>query len=207
MIHYRLPARYVSFFSKCVLVSLLLSMQLQCFAQDDEKEDKDDKKSLKLHHSVEAGLTIGGQVSNDNFIYKSGWLLQYTADVQVSTRVYYGIGGGIEKFDDETFFPLYASFKGLLKKKDSTPYLTAQMGYAFASNTNYYSYAGYRYRGGILFSPGFGYKLSVKDKYSVLFSVNYKHQFARVQYKTFDSRTFQDEINYDFISFRIGLLL
>jgi len=177
---------------------------LPCFAQDDEKEDKE---AFKLHHVVEAGLTIGGQVSNDNFIYKSGWLLQYTADIQVSTRVSYGLGAGIEKLTDETFIPLFASFKGLLKKKDSTPYLTAQMGYAFASNENYYSYANYKYRGGVLFSPGFGYKLSVKDKYFVLMSVNYKHQFGRVQYKTFDNKTYQDELNYDFISFRVGLLL
>jgi hypothetical protein len=102
---------------------------------------------------------------------------------------------------------LYASFKGLLKKKDSVPYLTAQVGYAFASNSNLYDYAGYSYRGGIVFSPGIGYKLNVKDKYSVLFSVNYKHQFAGVKYETFDKQVFRDHLNFDLLSFRVGILL
>lgn len=204
MNHYILPANSQLMYLRCWFIFLFVCMHLQSFAQDDEKEE--DKETLKLHHSVEAGLMIGGQISNDNFIYKSGWLVQYTADAQVCTRVFYGVGAGIEKFDAETFIPLFASFKGLLKKKDSTPYLTAQLGYAFASNENYYSYANYKYRGGVLFSPGFGYRLSIKDKYFVLISVNYKHQFARVQYKTFDSKTYQDQLNYDFISFRVGFL-
>jgi hypothetical protein len=173
---------------------------------DDEKEGKE-SKALHLHHTLELGYTIGGQVSNDNFIYKAGLLGQYTADFQVSTRVYYGLGIGYEKLDRERFIPLFASFKGLLKKKDSTPFLTAQIGYALASNENIYSYEGYSYRGGILFSPGFGYKLNVKDKYSVLFSVNYKHQFARIRYKTFDDHIYADNLNFDLLSFRIGVLL
>lgn len=179
------------------------------FAQEEEDEEEEDKekKSLNLHHAIEAGFALGGQLSNDNFVYETARSFQYTADVQVSTRVYYGLGIGIDKLDTETFVPLFASFKGLLKKKDSTPYLTAQLGYAFASNRNLYNYAGYSYQGGILFSPGLGYKLSVKDKYSVLFSVHYKHQFARLKYETFDRKVYQDHLNFDLLSFRIGLLL
>jgi hypothetical protein len=182
---------------------------LPAIAQEEDKGKENDKesKSVNLHHTLEVGYTIGGQVSNDNFIYKAGLLGQYTADFQVSTRVFYGAGIGYEKLGQETFIPIFASFKGLLKKKDSTPFLTAQMGYALGSNKNMYSYEGYSYRGGILFSPGFGYKLNVRDKYSILVSVNYKHQFARIRYKTLDDHTYADNLNYDLLSFRIGVLL
>jgi hypothetical protein len=193
-----------------VLVSCFLYLSLPAFAQDDddEGEDKDKgKKSFNLHHTAEVGFSLGGQLSNDNFVYETGRLFQYTADVQVSARVYYGLGIGVEKFDTETFVPLTASFKGLLKKKDSTPYLTAQLGYAFGYNSNVNDYAGYSYQGGLLFSPGFGYKLSVKDKYSILFSVNYKHQFATLKYETFDRQVFRDNLNFDLLSFRVGILL
>jgi hypothetical protein len=183
---------------------------IPAFAQDEDNEDEDKskgRKSLNLHHTAEVGFSIGGQLSNDNFVYETGRLFQYTADVQVSARVYYGLGIGVEKFDTETFVPITASFKGLLKKKDSTPYLTAQLGYAFGSNSNVNDYAGYSYQGGLLFSPGFGYKLSVKDKYSILFSVNYKHQFATLKYETFDRQVFRDNLNFDLLSFRVGILL
>jgi hypothetical protein len=193
---------------KTLFIYCFLFLCTPVFAQDEDDEEEDkDKNSLNLHHTAEVGFSLGGQLSNDNFVYETGRLFQYTADVQVSTRVYYGLGIGVEKFDTETFVPLTASFKGLLKKKDSTPYLTAQLGYAFASNSNTNDYAGYSYRGGLLFSPGIGYKLSVKDKYSILFSVNYKHQFAMLKYETFYKQMFRDNLNFDLLSFRVGILL
>lgn len=193
---------------RCFFWLLMLVSFLPASAQDEDETDSDkESKSVNLHHTFELGYVVGGQISNDNFIYKAGLMGQYTADFQVSTRVFYGAGIGYEKLDQETFIPIFASFKGLLKKKDSSPFLTAQLGYALGLNKNMYSYEGYSYRGGILFSPGFGYKLSVKDKYSVLFSVNYKHQFARIRYKTLDAHTYADNLNFDLLSFRIGILL
>jgi hypothetical protein len=198
---------FAKFFSFPIfLFFAFISFAIPVSAQEDEDEEDKGNKALPLSHSLEAGFSIGGQLSNDNFVYETVKLVQYTAYVQASTRVYYGIGMGYEKFDKETFIPLFASFKGLLKKKDSTPYLTAQLGYAFGSNSNLYNYEGYSYRGGILFSPGFGYKLSVKDKYSILFSVNYKHQFAKLRYKTLDNHIYREEINFDLLSFRVGVL-
>lgn len=205
---FSIPADFHRLLLKSLFIFCFLCLSLPSFAQDEDDEDEEkDSKSLNLHHTVEAGFSIGGQLSNDNFVYETGRLFQYTADVQASTRVFYGLGLGIEKFDTETFIPLTASFKGLLKKKDSTPFLTAQLGYAFASNNNVNDYAGYSYQGGLLFSPGFGYKLSVKDKFSILFSVNYKHQFATLKYETFDRQVFRDNLNFDLLSFRVGILL
>lgn len=199
-----------AFLCKYICCLLLLGIFSGAYAQDDEKdEEEEDSKSnsLNLHHTLEAGYTIGGQISNDNFIYKAGLSGQYTADFQVSTRVFYGVGIGYEKYDSETFIPIFASFKGLLKKKDNTPFLTAQLGYALGSNRNLYSYEGYSYKGGILFSPGWGYKFSVKDKFSLLFSINYKHQFARIKYKSIGEHTYEDNINFNLLSFRVGVML
>lgn len=183
-------------------------MSSVAYAQDDEKEEEEDKdKAVNLHHTLEAGYAIGGQLSNDNFVYKAGLSAQYTADFQVSTRVFYGAGIGYDKYDNETFIPLFASFKGLLNKKDNTPFLTAQLGYALGANKNIFSYEGYAFKGGILFSPGWGYRFNVNDKYAFLFSINYKHQFAKIKYNSFDSHTYQDNINYNLLSIRVGIQL
>jgi hypothetical protein len=113
----------------------------------------------------------------------------------------------MERFNDETFFPLFASFKGMLRKKDNTPFLAAQFGYAFGTSRNFGNYEGYDFDGGVLFSPGFGYRFSAGKKASGLMGVYYKHQFARVSYQTYDTFRYRTPLNYDLISFRVGIML
>ena len=200
-----LSGHLVTFFRLLFLISFFGFLPRSLWAQEESSDEP--KSNSKLHHTLEAGLTLGGQLTNENFVYKSGVLFQYTADIQASSRVYYGVGAGLEKFNEETFIPIFASFKGMLKKKDNTPFLTAQLGYAIASNQKYSHYANYRFDGGVLFSPGLGYKFAVGDVFSLLCSINYKHQFAKVRYENYDRNIYKESLNYDLISFRIGLLL
>ena len=190
------------------LVLLLLLSAFPLLAQQkDGDEDDEEKSKLKVHHSLEGGLVIGGQLSNEVFVYKSGISLAYAAEVEFSSRVYYGAGLGVDKFREETFYPLFASFRGMLRKKDNTPFLAAQFGYAFGSDRSYGAFEGYDFRGGVMFSPGLGYRFSVGDKFSGLLGVHYKHQFAQAEYRTYDGFRFRTPLNYDLITFRVGILL
>ncbi len=148
---------------------------------------------------------MGGQLSNETFVYKSGIHVQYTAYRAFSSRVLYGLGIGFEQFDNERFIPLFASFQGLLKKKDHTPFLTAQLGYAVGINRGYPTYEGYQFNGGILFSPGIGYRFSMGDRMAALMGIHYKHQFARSSYETAGGHTYRTTLNYDLIAFRAGI--
>ncbi len=191
--------------SLLLFVVCILYFPYTLSAQDESSDEG--KSSLKIHHTLETGLTVGGQLTNENFVYKSGFLVQYTADMQASSRVYYGLGTGLEKFNDETFIPLFASFKGMLKKKDNTSFLAAQLGYAIGSSRKFNQYTNYDFNGGMFFSPGYGYRFSVGDAFSVLCSIHYKHQFAKIRYENFDRKTYKESLNYDLISFRIGISL
>lgn len=171
-----------------------------------EESDAEDEKSSRIRHAWEGGLTLGGQLSNEAFVYKSGMHVQYTAYRVFSSRVMYGLGVGFEQFDQERFIPIFASFQGLLKKKDNSPFLTAQLGYAIGINRNYPQYEGYHFRGGILFSPGIGYKFSIGDRFAALAGIHYKHQFAKQAYETAGSHTYRTTLNYDLIAFRAGIL-
>ncbi len=194
------------------LVLFLLLGALPLLAQKKDKDDKDEddegeKSGLAVHHSLEGGLAVGGQVSNEVFVLKSGLSLAYAAEVEFSSRVYYGAGLGMDRFREETFFPVFGSFRGMLRKKDNTPFLAAQFGYAFGTNRNYGRFEGYDFRGGVVFSPGVGYRFSVGDKFSGLMGVYYKHQFAQAEYRTFDGFRYRTPLNYNLVSFRVGILL
>jgi len=192
--------------SGCLLLFLLSAFPLPAQEKDKDEEDEDEKSKIKIYHAVEGGLTLGGQLSNEVFVYKSGLSLLYTMEAQFSSRVHYGAGLGVDRFNEETFYPLFASFRGLLRKKDNTPFLAAHFGYAFAGNRNYGNYEGYDFDGGVLFSPGLGYRFAVGDAFSGLIGVHYKHQFARASYRTSDGFRYRTLLNYDLISFRVGIL-
>ena len=148
-----------------VLLLLLNTFPLLAQKKDKDEDDEEEKSKMVVHHSLEGGLVIGGQLTNEVFVYKSGISLSYATEVQFSSRVYYGAGLGVDKFREETFFPLFASFRGLLRKKDNTPFLAAQFGYAFGSHRNYGGFEGYDFRGGVMFSAGLRYRVSVANKF------------------------------------------
>ncbi|MBD0254707.1 MAG: hypothetical protein ICV83_03220, partial [Cytophagales bacterium] len=111
-----------------LLFLLLGALPLLAQKKDKDEDDEGEKSNLVVHHSLEGGLAIGGQVSNEVFVLKSGVSLSYAAEVEFSSRVYYGAGLGMDKFREETFFPVFGSFRGMLRKKDNTPFLAAQFG-------------------------------------------------------------------------------
>ena len=201
------PRHPAARWSGLVLLLLLGAFPLPAQEKDKDEEDEGGKSTLKVHHSLEGGIMIGGQLSNEVFAYKSGISLVYATEVEFSSRVYYGAGLGVDKFREETFFPLFASFRGMLRKKDNTPFLAAQFGYAFGNHRSYGAFEGYDFRGGVTFSPGLGYRFSAGKKLAGLLGVYYKHQFARADYRTYDGFRFKTPLNYDLISFRVGILL
>ncbi|HEX8529285.1 MAG TPA: hypothetical protein VF646_04660 [Cytophagales bacterium] len=190
-----------------VLFLLLGALPLLAQKKDKDEDDEGEKSNFVVHHSLEGGLAIGGQISNEVFVLKSGISLAYAAEVEFSSRVYYGLGLGMDKFREETFFPVFGSFRGMLRKKDNSPFLAAQFGYAFGSHRNYAAFEGYDFRGGVVFSPGLGYRFAVGDKFSGLMGVYYKHQFAQAEYRTYDGFRYRSPLNYDLVCFRVGILL
>ncbi|MFC2080743.1 hypothetical protein ACFLR8_00865 [Bacteroidota bacterium] len=167
----------------------------------------EDESQIELAYHLAAGYSFGGQIVDESMLFESGISFELITNLRVSPRIYYGLGLGYESFDTETFLPLFLSFTGMTKKKDEGPYLSFQTGYSFAWDKNFSSYENYNYRGGLLFSAGIGRMFEIKDKYKILINISLKHQFVRIDYQSFDSSDFTENINYDMISFKIGLLL
>ena len=189
-----------------ILLAFCQEVVSQAEDKSDNKKDKD-KKEIKLAYQLAAGYAFGGQIVDKSILFESGISFELITNLRVAPRIYYGLGLGYERYDSETFLPLFLSFTGMTKKKDEGTYLSLQMGYSFAWDNDFNSYDNYNYRGGLLFSAGIGRMFEIKDKYKLLANISLKHQFVRIDYKPIDSSGYTETINYDMIIIKIGLLL
>lgn len=186
---------------KCTAFVILLAFCQEAVSQAE------DKSEIELAYHLAAGYSFGGQIVDESLLFESGISFEFITNYKASSRICYGLGLGYERYDTETFLPLFLSFTGMTKKKDEGPYLSFQMGYSFAWDKDFNSYENYNYRGGLLFSTGIGRMFEIKDKYKILINISLKHQFVRIDYQSFDSGDYTENINYDMISLKIGLLL
>lgn len=184
-----------------ILFGILLANTTALSAQEKEKKDK---PKFKLHPSIEANYLVGGLINSDNFVFKSGIGGHFIADFKFSDKVYYGIGAGYEQLENDNFVPIFLDVKGFLKKKKASAYFTGQLGYSIAWNDDLYNYNSYSYKGGIMFSPGIGYKIPVKD-HTFLINVSYRQQFARIEYDA-PGETYKDDLSFVMLAFKLGLL-
>lgn len=188
-----------------LVIVLLLVLIFPCFSQTDTGLYQPREKYL--HPELNAGFIAGGQIYNQRFVYNYGKTLQLSLNHQASEKVSFGAGLGVEKFKDETFIPVAFIFNGKLKKKNSTPFINTQFGYAFGYNQKSSNYINYNYKGGLFFSPGIGYEIAVNDKYSVRLKLNYKHQFAHISYTPYEEKVYKEQVSIHTVAFTLGLLI
>lgn len=196
----------LTYLAAIILFSFCLDAASQTKEKSDNEEDKD-KKEITLAYQLTSGYAIGGQIVNESFLFESGISFELITHIRVTSRIYYGVGLGYERYDSETFLPLFLSFTGMTKKKDEGYYLSFQTGYSFAWDNAFNSYDNYNYMGGLLFNAGIGRMFEIKNKYRFLVNISLKHQFVRIDYQPLNSSSYTEIINYDMIIFKIGLLL
>jgi hypothetical protein len=156
---------------------------------------------------LEGGLILAGQVSNDNLIYNPGGNFQYSYCIKSGGNAGFGLGAGVQFFDEEAFIPFYIDFIELFNKSKNSPFLTFQGGYALGWSNLYKNIQRYSYNGGFCFSCGIGRKFRFNDTFSSYISFSYKHQFATLSYQTNAVESYREILNYDMLTLSIGIML
>lgn len=182
--------------------ALTLFAFLCCFSL---LQAQDKKKTVQLHPELNVYYQAGGLINSDNFVFRNGIGINAAAHFKFHNKVYYGIGMGYEQLGSEHAVPIYLEVKAFLKKSKSSAFFTGQLGYAFVWNDNLANYNSYESIGGILISPGVGYKLTLSNKQNLMFSVHYKNQYAKIKYETV-GKEFEDKFTYNLLVFKIGYL-
>ena len=164
-------------------------------------------KSNDTYQRLDLSYILGMQVYNDNFLYNPGLSVQITHGIKVSKDVGIGLGTGYMKLTKERFIPIYLEAFGQKKNKHNAPFVKFQAGYSIGWNSSTNSNSNYEMKGGVYFNAGIGRKIEINNNYALLFSGSYCHQFAKMEYEIFESRTYTEPLNYDMLWISVGLLL
>lgn len=188
--------------SRFFTITLLLSIiSLPILANQDEVND-----SVKTYQRLDATYVFGGQVYKNNFVYKPGFSLQVSHGFVVNESVNVGAGLGYVNLKDEHFLPVFIEVLGSRKRKQTSPTIKMQIGYAPGWDTGGMKPEGYHFRGGMYISAGLGRKIPVGPNYSLYFHWSYRHQFARSDYKVFGGQKYTEDLNYDMFVISLGLI-
>lgn len=164
-----------------------------------------EKEPVKVHPSFEINYGVGGLINSENFVFKNGLGAHAIADFEFHERVFAGFGVGYEQFDSDQWVPIFFDLKAFIKKNKRSAYFTGQLGYTLMWNDNYARYNSYTYTGGIMFSPGLGYKLPLEKAGALLFNVSYRQQFASIEYEA-AGENYTDRLSIVLLAFKIGYL-
>ncbi|PLX18628.1 MAG: hypothetical protein C0599_11890 [Salinivirgaceae bacterium] len=163
------------------------------------------KSSYLTYQRIEVGYLFGGQMYNNTFTYNPGVNFQGAYGFKLSKRVYSGLGLGFHSLENERFIPLFAEVIGKTNKKDNSPVIRMQMGYAHAWYNGYDDIAGFDFKGGAYFSAGYGLQLQVNAMYYATFFLSYVHQFGQIEFESYSESSYQQQLNYDMLSLTLSL--
>ncbi len=192
--------------SSTLKVVLLFFVALTGFTNTAHAE-KNNKDSLQCYQTLNASYAFGGQIYNDNFIYNPGASFQASFGFKTGKDLLLGVGTGYMFFEDEHFIPIYFEAIGFKKKKKrNSPYIRMQIGYSLGWNDSFPSDINYEYNGGAFIDVGIGRTIPINKKYAVLFQCSYRHQFASMEYDTYSTDSYSQNLNYDMVVFSLGFM-
>ena len=164
------------------------------------------EKKKKLNTRIEIGIDRGIQLSKNFPILKSGEQVNLSVSKLYGSHFEAGIGIGYQNLKDEQFTPIYLLVVGK-RKVESGPYIESGIGYSYAKNSKYEHAVTSSFEGGKYFSTGIGYRFNISNQYTFLASCNYIMQHSQVTHQQQERADYIEELTFDMIVFKVGLLL
>jgi hypothetical protein len=166
--------------------------------------DSTAKKPIQI--VVGAGYLAGGQIYNDTFLYNPGFKFDASAYYSLSDAVILGVGTGFVSLSkNERFIPMYATFKGFVKPKQSGTFLLAKAGYSMGWDSEVDIIQGYEFHGGFMSNAGLGHRFILK-KTALLLALVYGHQEAGAKFVNTDGKVYKERLDFDWISIELQFM-
>lgn len=157
-------------------------------------------KQRGFSHFVELG-PLASQNTGELNVNTSAFSFQALSGYKFNQYAFLGAGAGVDLYATQTFFPVFATFRGdLLSKKQFVPFYFTDFGYGINGTNN--ASPGISYKGGTIFAAGLGLKIGLSKNAGVMISLGYRNQrYGSV-------RNGQDvDDNYNRIALRAGFYL
>jgi hypothetical protein len=159
----------------------------------------------KFHFHLDYNYLLGFYEESYFWTIKSrlkGFDLSITEMYDINKRLSAGIGVGVEKlYEPYTIFPVFAKVDYSPIRSTEKPYVYAKLGYGIGTKIS---------NPGLLFNPGFGYKLKLRKHFGLNFTLGYHIQSIRYDIVYYSEGEFVDKkvdhINRHSASFGVGFI-
>ena len=163
-------------------------------------------KKKPLNTRIEFGINRGVQLSKNFPILKSGKQINLSVSKLYGPHFEVGIGVEYQNLENEQFTPIYLLLIGK-RNAEKGLYIESNIGYSYGKNNNYEHAVNASFKGGNYFLTGIGYRFKINEKYSFLASFNYTMQASQVKHYQGEVVNYIEDLTFDLIVFKIGLLL
>lgn len=183
---------------------LILFFTLIVFLTHGQNTELITKKQISTRFEI--GISRGIQLSKNFPILKSGEQINFAASKLYGSHFELGIGCKYQNLKNEQFTPIYLLLIGK-KNPNKGLYIESNIGYSYGRNENYQHAINARFKGGRYFLTGIGYRFKVNNRYSFLASCNYNIQQCQVQHYNEENLIYIEDLMFDLIVFKLGVLL
>ncbi len=177
-----------------------------CFIIAVALANAQENDSRNLQILVEGGILAGAEVNQNTGNFKRAPTLRAGLLYPVHKHISVGGGVGIEWYDEETLFPIYADLRLYKKSEGRTPFFATHAGYAPGWHEAYRKLDNYELEGGWRLGFDYGWHLAVQDQLAVQLSLGLHFQQLRIDVDTGFSDDYTESITYVLLGFKTGIL-
>ncbi len=142
-------------------------------------------KKVERVTKVETGYMFGGILNLNYLAFNGAFSVAAGHGVKIVDRVQIIPTVGVDRFQDGILFPFYADINAYLGK-GKKGFLDFKLGYSIGTNKIANINIDYRYKGGAVFSAGYGANLYKSDKFKLTMAFTYNLRNAGITYKPYD---------------------
>lgn len=162
---------------KTTVILLLFSV---LFTLDSAAQTTLTTNKKTRYTKLEAGYTTGGTFSNHYFAMNDGLVLGLYHGVKLSDHFSVSLGVGFEHLKEGVLLPMMLDVEAYGVKRKG--YFNFKAGYSLGWSSRTIINKDYNYKGGYLFSLGYGFQLFKNEKWKLDFLPSYNFRQTRLSY-------------------------
>jgi hypothetical protein len=156
---------------------------------------------------LESGLALHFLSAKDNNKIIPGVAFQYCYGIKSSKKLGFGVGGGFQYFEKESFVPFFIDVIYFINQNKYASFINLKAGYAMGWSGNYSDYFNSSFKGGPNIGISYGKKIIRFNQLSIYICAKYNHQFASIQYENDDHQKQHKSLHYNMFIVSLGFML
>lgn len=167
--------------------------------------DAQDIQEKKFSTLLEIGALGGTEISRSPGDFKLAYTFKVSGFRQINSTLSLGGGIGIENYERELLLPIFLDLRSLIHKKDNSPYLNLQIGYALAWHEDYTRLVNYEYEGGAFMSFFYGRQVPISSKVKFNMAIGLRFQSLGLEINDTFVEKYEENINFVLLELKSGI--